>query len=138
MYDLNQTLFLALNHFAGQNNIVDHTVIVVASATPYLFIAYLVYAWLSGRQHESLYAGYAATFGVMLNQILSMFYFHNRPFMDHVGHSLLAHVAENSFPSDHATFTLSIALVLMLFASMRKIAIVALGFGIACGIARVY
>jgi len=138
VYNLNQTLFLTLNHFVGENHMVDSLMMVIASAMPYLFMSYLVYAWLNGRQHESLYAGYAATLGIILNQIFGALYFHNRPFMDHLGHTLLPHSVENSFPSDHTTFTVSIALTFLLFSSTRKVGIVALIFGISCGVARVY
>lgn len=138
MYDLNQMVFLALNHFAGENRAVDAIVIFIANATPYFFMAYLVYAWFKGYRHESLYAGYAAVIGIVFNQFVGMFYFHNRPFMDHLGHTLLTHTAENSFPSDHVTFTLSIALTLMVFSSTRKIAIAAVFLALGCGLARVY
>ncbi len=53
-------------------------------------------------------------------------------------HKYIFYFRKNSFPSDHTTFTLSIALMLLSFKSARVIAIVATFFALWCGIARVY
>jgi len=58
--------------------------------------------------------------------------------MDHLGTTLLTHKPENSFPSDHTTFTLSIALMLLTFRSTRLIGVLATLLALWCGLARVY
>jgi undecaprenyl-diphosphatase len=58
--------------------------------------------------------------------------------MENLGTTLLAHKPENSFPSDHTTFTLSIALMLITFKSTRILGIILSFLALWCGIARVY
>jgi len=109
-----------------------------AQYLPYIFIIFLFYLWFSNKKIEALYAGYATTLGVGINLFIGTFYFHNRPFMDHLGTTLLSHKADSSFPSDHTTFTMSIALMLLCFKSTRIIGVIATFLALWCGIARVY
>ena len=51
--------------------------------------------------------------------IITLIYFHPRPFMIHLGHTWIYRASETSFPSGHATFFFSIALGL--FISGNKI-----------------
>ena len=138
MDSINQNIFLEINRYANQNEILDSLMIGAAEAMPYIFIGLLLYLWFTNRKNEALYAGYAATLGVAINQIINAFYFHARPFMDGIGKTLIQHKAENSFPSDHTTFVISIALMLMTFKSTRKIGIIATLLALWCGVARVY
>jgi len=138
MKSFNDTLFFSLNSLAGENHFLDLFMILIAKFTPYAFISILLYLWFTKKQIEALYSGYAATLGIIINQIIGLFYFHSRPFMDHVGLTLLEHKAENSFPSDHTTFTLSIALILINFKNTKLLGIITFIFAIWCGIARIY
>lgn len=138
MLTSNQNIFLEINNFAGKSHLLDLIMKMAAEYLPYLFIALLFYLWYSDRKNEALYAGYATTLGVLTNQIIGLFYFHPRPFMDHLGTTLLSHKPDSSFPSDHTTFTLSIALMLITFKTTRAIGIVATFFALWCGIARIY
>ncbi len=138
MHTLNQTLFLDLNTYAGHNSILDAVMTAAAEGMPYLFIALLFYLWFTHRRDEALCAGYTTTLGVLLDQIIGLFVHHNRPFMDHLGTTLLTHKPENSFPSDHTTFTLSIALMLLTFRSTRLLGISTTLLALWCGAARVY
>lgn len=138
MKTLNQNIFLNINSNAGQNHTVDFLMTFVAQYLPYIFIAILFYLWFSNKKNEALYAGYATTLGVGINQIIGLFYFHPRPFMDGLGVALLHHKAENSFPSDHTTFVLSIALMLTTFKSTRILGVISIILALWCGVARVY
>ena len=138
METINKQLFLDINQFAGYNHFIDFIMMVVAEVIPYFFIAVLFYLWFSNRRNEALYAGYTTTLGVVINQIVGLFYFHPRPFMEKLGTTLLAHKPENSSPSDHTTFTLSIALILITFKSTRILGFVLSILALWCGIARVY
>ena len=138
MYTLNQKLFLIVNANAGENRFIDLLMLTSAEGIPYLVIGVLFYLWFSHRRHEALYAGYAATVGVGINFLITLFFFHNRPFMDRLGHPLLAHAPDSSFPSDHATFTFSIALMLLTFKTTRTVGIILTSLALACGMARVY
>ncbi|MFK5880872.1 MAG: undecaprenyl-diphosphatase [Sulfurospirillum sp.] len=138
MQTLNQAIFLNINDYASKNHFLDSLMVLAAKGMPFVFIGVLFYLWFSNRKNEALYAGYATSLGVGINQLIGIFYFHNRPFMDHLGTTLLSHKAENSFPSDHTTFTVSIALMLLTFKPTRSLGIVATFLALWCGIARVY
>ncbi len=138
MLTLNQDIFLSINSYALKSHLLDSVMTVAARDMPFLFIGLLLYLWFKNKKDEALYAGYATTLGVGINLVTGLFYFHNRPFMDHLGVTLLAHKAENSFPSDHTTFTVSIALMLLYFKSTRTIGVISTFLALWCGIARVY
>ncbi len=138
MNSLNQSIFLEINRYADQSKTLDSLMIAAAEAMPYLFIALLLYLWFANKKSEALYAGYAATFAIAINQIINLFYYHARPFMDDLGKTLILHKADNSFPSDHTTFVMSIAMMLVTFESTRKVGVVALLLALWCGLSRVY
>ena len=138
MKTLNQNIFLSINSYAQQNHTIDFFMTTIAQYLPYVFIGLLFYLWFTNRKNEALYAGYATTLGVSINSIIGLFYFHPRPFMENIGVTLLAHKPENSFPSDHTTFVISIALMLITFKSTRKLGIISLILALWCGVARIY
>jgi len=138
MESLNQQLFIYINSYIGENHTVDFFLVFTAKYLPYIFIVLLFYLWFNNKKNEALYAGYATTLAVGINLFIGLFYFHNRPFMDNIGLCLLSHKPENSFPSDHTTFVISIALMLITFKSTRALGIVASIFALLCGLARVY
>ena len=136
--NFNQELFLTINSYAQTNTAIDFFMISIAQYSPYVFIVLLFYLWFNDNKNEALYAGYATTLGVLLNSIIGLFYFHPRPFMENLGVTLLHHKAENSFPSDHTTFVVSIAFMLLTFKQTRTIGVVAFVLALWCGIARIY
>ena len=135
---MNKELFLYINSFANKNHSLDLFMIASAKAIPYLFILVLIYLWFSKRKNETLFAGYSAILGVIISKSIGLIYFHPRPFMDKIGTLLIHHKADSSFPSDHTTFTMSIALMLLYFKSTRVLGIVLTLLALLCGIARIY
>ncbi len=137
---LNIKIFNLINHFAGNNVILDKFGIVIAEYLPIIFILFLLYLWFNKNNHKNfaLYSMYSAAIGILLNFLITLFYFHPRPFMDHIGKLLIKHPPETSFPSDHTTFMLSIAFMLLYFKKTRKAGIILSLLGIAGGIARIY
>ena len=117
----------------------------VAGQAAAIFIA-LVVAWLlygmlrtsaaeeAGASLAALAAG--AAFGV--NQVLAVVWNRPRPFAAHPGtvHLLVKHVADSSFPSDHAAAGFAIAVVLAL--RHRRLGAIGLGFAAMMSYARVY
>ena len=138
MKQFNQQLFIYINQVVGENHLFDLTMILIAKYMPYIFIGLLFYLWFDDKEHEALYTGYTTTLGIVLNFIIGLLYYHNRPFVDNIGVSLLSHKIENSFPSDHTTFVISIAFMLLTFKQTRTIGIVASILALWCGVARVY
>ncbi len=136
---MNKTLFLAINSFAGHNHFLDLFFIGCAEFMPYIFIlaeAYLYF--IIKRKNEAIFAFYAVLVGLFINQIIGLFYFHNRPFMDHIGLNLIHHLPNNSFPSDHTTFLFAIALSLFFYEKTRNWARILLILAFFGAIARVY
>ena len=141
---LNIDIFTAINNLAGHNSPVDNFAVILSEYLPYFFILVLLYFWFKKHPEKHrdrniiLYAGYATILGLAINRLITLFYFHPRPFMDHLGTTLIEHVAESSFPSDHTTFMLAIALTFIYFSQTRIAGIILLALGIIGGLARVY
>ncbi|GAB6045812.1 undecaprenyl-diphosphate phosphatase BcrC [Caminibacter profundus] len=134
---MNEKLFLLINSFAGKNHLVDLFFISAAEFLPYLFILVEVYFYFfAKKKNEAIFAFYSAVFGLLINQIISLVYFHNRPFMDGIGTLLINHAPENSFPSDHTTFLFAIAF--SLFFSKIKFSYILFVLALLGGVARVY
>jgi len=136
METLNTQLFLFINGLTG-NRILDLVFMSIAEAAPYLSGLILVIVYLRGKRNAALYAFYAALLGIAINLIITIGYYHPRPYMLNLGHPLLAHAPDASFPSDHVTLTLTIALSL-LFSGERITGAAFLLYGLATGFARVY
>jgi len=112
----------------------------VAEYLPLIFIAVLIYFWLSNKtnsRNNALYAGYASILGVTINLLITTFYFHPRPFMENIGKLLIDHVPETSFPSDHTTFMLSLSITLLLLKETRKTGMLLSVLGLVGGLSRV-
>ncbi len=137
---LNIFLFKIINSFAGHNNLLDSIGIALAKYLPYVFILVLVYLWLRKNKIRNivLYSGYATALGLIINRLITLVYFHPRPFMDHLGTTLLNHAPDSSLPSDHTTLLLSIAFMFLYFKKTRTTGIILSGLGILGGLARVY
>ena len=137
---LNIFLFETINNFAGHSNLLDNIGIALAKYLPYVFIITLIYLWLQKNKIRNiiLYSGYATILGLIINRLITLVYFHPRPFMDHLGTAILKHAPESSFPSDHTTLMLSIAFMFLYFKKTRTIGIILSGLGILGGLARIY
>ena len=130
---------MSINQYAGENTLLDNIAIFLAEYSPYLFIAVEVYLYfLSRKRHEALLAFYSMLLALSINQMIGLFYFHNRPFMDGLGTTLFQHVPENSFPSDHTTFMLAIACSLFFSPHTRKVGLLLIMVGIIGGSFRVF
>lgn len=137
----NNSVFLYINQFAGVNPWVDSAAIAAAELLPLLFIAVLLYLWFGGKEkgrESALLSGYGAIMGISINGSISLFYVHPRPFIHSLGTTLISHAPDSSFPSDHTTFLLSIAISLFLIPSLRRPALLLVLLGIAGGLARVF
>lgn len=138
--DPNLTLFHIINDMAGENPVLDTAMIFAAKYLIYFFCIYLAYTWFAKNEYrqEVLFSGYAALLGLGTNLIITLFYFHPRPFMIPTGTLLIAHAAESSFPSDHATIMFSVSLMLLTFKDLRRSGGVFLILASISGLARVY
>lgn len=126
----------------------DAVAIGAAEYFPYLFILILIALWFcpdrfssaleSETKNAALYAGLSVVIGLLVNFVISLFYFHPRPFIQNLGTTLVQHAPDSSFPSDHTTFMLSIATVLVMEKATRPLGCVLYLLGLWGGLARVY
>lgn len=73
-----------------------------------------------------------------INQLLGMLWFEPRPFTIGLGHTLIHHAADNSFPSDHATFLWALGFSLVRVRVARRLGIVVAVIGLLVAWARIY
>ena len=102
-----------INSFAGRSPLVDHIMIAITQIGVPLMIATVVLQWW-GRadrlhlRHAAICAGLAFLLGLALNQGILLFIHRMRPYDAGVSNLLIARSTDWSFPSDHATASMSI------------------------------
>ena len=137
----NIDLFLLLNAAAEPGSAMLPAVNTLAGGPALLAPVLLACLWVWGHsdRRPALLAVAAGLFvGQAVNMLLGMVWYEPRPFMAGVGHTWIAHAADNSFPSDHATLAWSLGLGLILTGASRGWGIAACLLGVVAGWARVY
>ena len=135
---LNKSLFLSINNFVNSGFFINYINIFIALYSPFILAALLIIVYLSGKKSESLYAFYASITGLFINFIIGLFYFHPRPFAAGLGHQLIYHANDSSFPSDHATLAFSIAFSFIILNKRKSLGIICLISAFIISFARVY
>lgn len=141
MEALNQHLFLLLNAPpdppAGllmlARFLADDVVVLVAALVAAL--------WVWGRQDGRAVlvgAGCALLTAALVNSAIGALWHHPRPFMIGLGHQLIPHAPDSSFPSDHATFMWTIGISLLLRGSWQRLGWGMMAFGMGVAWARIY
>lgn len=140
MNAINNTLFLWLNASAQPGTGAVALATFLANDLIWLMPITMVAAWLRGRddiRKAMTIATVAALLGLFLNQCIGFLYWHPRPFMVPIGHTLMQHAPDSSFPSDHLTFWWGIAFSLWLQKYSRLGSALALA-GLPIAWARIY
>ncbi len=138
---LNMALFHIINQYAGLNLIIDTLAVIAAGYMPIIVILSLAYLWIIKENRTRdiiLYGIYASITGLAMNFIIGLIYFHPRPFMIPTGIQLFQYPAETSFPSDHTTLMVSLALMMIYFKETRSSGVVILILGVIGGFARIF
>ncbi|MCW8995161.1 MAG: undecaprenyl-diphosphatase [Psychromonas sp.] len=141
MEPLNQTLFLLINAGAHPNFIMVMFAKVLAELPIWLIPVLLIMGWLSGdalMRKAFLASAISAGFALSVNQLLGLFWQHPRPLMMGLGHTLIAHAADSSFPSDHMTLICSVAFSLLWHSGSRPAGIILLCCSLFVAWARIY
>jgi undecaprenyl-diphosphatase len=98
-----------------------------------------LWIWGSTLKRAAILAATAGLLAAMtVNLAIGLVWFHPRPFMLGIGHQLMPHAPETSFPSDHATFLWSLGLSLVLTRERRRWGYAIAVLGLATAWARVY
>ncbi|HHN66020.1 MAG TPA: undecaprenyl-diphosphatase [Nitrospirae bacterium] len=138
---INSEIFRWINRPAGREPALDYIATFFAEGGLYILIVLLVLLWFAvdkERRNELLLATEASLSGLLLNFVITLFYFHPRPFMIGTGHLLIPHEAETSFPSDHVTVILSASVYLLLSGQWISLGMVLLVIAILTAWGRVY
>lgn len=131
-----------INSFAGKAPLVDHILIAVTQAGVPFIVFVVVLQWWSREnrrhvRHAAICAGLAVLLGLVMNQGILLFIHRLRPYGAGVSHLLIAPSADWSFPSDHATASVAVAMAFALQRlSRRTLAFFAMAF-LVC-LSRVY
>lgn len=137
---MNFCLFQQINQLATRYDWMDDIMEFCAQDIVFVMIAILGILWLTGKKNNQKAVFFAALTACVALAIGSMLIspavHHPRPFATHQVHQLVAHAADNSFPSDHATFAFAIAFSVLLV--KRRIGILLLGLAVITGFSRVY
>jgi undecaprenyl-diphosphatase len=141
MEHLNHTFFLWLNAPEHASNLVVTTATLLAEWLIWVIPALIGIGWLRGKEDTRktmLIVTASGLMGLLVNQIIGLVWFHPRPFMIGLGHTLIPHVIDSSFPSDHLTLWWAVSFSLSLQSSMRKVGIGLALLGIPIAWARIY
>lgn len=140
---MNMELFRLINNLANKNSVLDGVMIFFSKDVPYIFMAIIAIVFILGiTRKNSDYRKIAVnTFVItVINLILSFIiggiYYVDRPFVDNKVNLLFTHVKDASFPSDHATGTMSIALGLRKYNKVLSLILTILS--VVVGFSRVY
>ena len=137
---INITLFQLINQYAGINPVFDSVAVLAAEYMPVVVILAVIYIWIKGDSNHDilLYGVYAGITGLIINYLIGLVYFHPRPSMLNLGTQLFPYPTDSSFPSDHTTLMVSIALMLIYFRETRIYGVIILILGLVGGFARVF
>ena len=114
-YDVDALITHWINSFAGQTPLVDPAMVVITQVGVPFIVILVVLQWWSGQdrrhvRHAAICAGLAFLLGLAINQGILLFIHRVRPYDAGVTHLLIAKSADWSFPSDHATASMSVAM----------------------------
>lgn len=140
---MNMELFRIINNLANKNAVLDKIMIFFSTDVPYIFMAIIAIVFITGLAQKNCNSRKTAvnTFiitviNLILSFIIGNIYYVDRPFVHNKVNLLVPHVQDASFPSDHATGTMSIALGLEKYNKVLSVILTIIS--ILVGFSRVY
>ena len=139
--NINHIINWWLNNFILNNNL--ENCIGFFSDFPIFFLpSFLVLVWLywsfikqnNEEKNKLIYIFYSVVFAIIINLIIQQFYFEQRPSI--FVNTILEHLPDNSFPSDHATVSFTF-LISLFFAWYKKISLWYLPFVLLMNFSRI-
>jgi undecaprenyl-diphosphatase len=137
---MNTAIFLALNAGASPNAAVLACALFFSKYVPYLLMGLYVLIFISGNEKTrfTLFAiGVIASVAAVISWLIGHYAYMPRPFVIPIGHTLLAHKDNASFPSNHMLF-MTILATTFLLAHSKKIGLVLAVLALAVGWSRIY
>jgi len=140
---MNLYLFKLINGLSIKNLLFDKIMIAFSKYVPYTFMVMIVIVFLLGVfKNKAEYRKIAfntfvfTLLNIILNYIIGGIYYVDRPFVHNKVNLLVPHIADSSFPSDHATGTMSIAIGLGKYSNL--LGRILMVISIIVGFSRVY
>lgn len=141
MENLDQSLFLSINAAPDAAIIVIEVARLLADGLIWIVPTGLIIGWLrcpSTTRQVLLAATVSGLAGLLVNQLIGLFWYHPRPFEAGIGLTLISHIQDSSFPSDHLTLIWSVAFSLLLHKQTRFAGWALALFGFPVAWARIY
>lgn len=138
--ELNLYLFKIINASPQASDFMINLAIFIANDLLYIMIAVFAWFWLRGGYTVKKYILKAFIFtsvAIVISQCISQFFYHPRPFVMDVGRTLIYHIPNGSFPSDHMLIFSSIAFSYF-FSIQRRMGIFLIGLAWLVAWSRVY
>jgi len=132
MPSFDTNLFLYLNAGPSPNALVVEFAIFISRYLQFLVPIYLIALWLRNAnksRETAISIALALLVAVALSYLIGLVWFRPRPFMVGLGHTLVAHRPNSSFPSNHGIVFACCAAVLFMMG--RKVAAWA---AVVCGV----
>jgi undecaprenyl-diphosphatase len=101
----------------------------------------LVLVWLRGTEgarERAVEASICAILALLAAQVIGVIWPHPRPFMIGMGHTLIDHAPDSSFPSDHLTFQWAVAFSFITHRQGRETGLALALLGLPMAWARIY
>jgi undecaprenyl-diphosphatase len=140
---MNYQIFRLINGLAYKNAALDAVMIFSSKYLPYIIALLVAAVFFTGivRRDKACVKGAVtscllAAVNLAINFVIGRFLFCPRPFASYKVNMLYSHVADSSFPSDHATFTMSAAAGLM--RARRALGWMCVGLSLLVGFSRIY
>jgi len=140
---MNMKLFKMINDLAYKNAILDKVMIFFSNDVPYIFMAVIVLIFILGiinnkKENRKIAVNTVVitAINLIINLMIRIIFHINRPFVDHNVNLLVSHDTASSFPSNHATGTMSIAVALNKYNKVLGLIMTILS--IIVGFSRVY
>ncbi len=126
LFNLNYTLFHAINVQAGEHSWLDDLMIFCANSLIFCWPLLLLVLWgkpfpwrkrpvsfgeeliVRERRAVVLWVAVACLLAYAFNLLIEQFVFEPRPFVTHKVHLLIQHAADSSFPSDHTAWSFAV------------------------------
>ena len=138
---VNRGLFLLLNAPADLSGLRLALATLAAKGSIYVAAVLLTWAWLAARSPERRALAqlvFVVPLALALNYLIGLAFAHPRPFMIGMGHTLLAHRPESSFPSDHASLMWTVAFGMLVWSRARWASALAIVLAALTSWARVF
>lgn len=140
---MNMALFRLINNMAGKNIALDKLMIFSSTYVEYIYMLVLAAVFVFGVYKKNgdcrkiaFNTFVLAAMCLILNSVIGKLYYVDRPFVHNKVNLLVPHSKDASFPSDHATGTMSIAVGLGKYNKALSILLTVLS--IVVGFSRVY